>query len=204
MKPILSTIQKFFLIGDNMPVPRHPVSTMWIVWAVGVILIFDIIFAEDIFSYNSRTAIFIVAGIVPSILSFHNKEYVELKLKKSCKNLFACLYGINFFMMAFSVAIKVVSYWGEIGILFLMQQSIFLSFWLLSIPLVLIYNPWRWGGLAITLFLGTVGYKLFLNWHFKSWHTISFSSLLLTIGIVLIAAVVSCRISRRRIKRLFG
>lgn len=203
MKSILSAIQEFFLISDDLPVPRPPVLIMWAVWIVSVIVIFDIVFAEDIYSYNSRTAIFVVAGIIPSIGSFHDKEYVKRKLKKSCKNLLACLYRINFFMMVFCIAMKVMSYWGEIGIQFLIRESVFLSFWLLSIPLVLVYNPWRWGGLATSIFLSTVGYKLFLDWYFKSWHTISFTSLILTVGIVLIVAVISCRISCSRIKKLF-
>ncbi len=155
MKSIFSTIKEFSSTGDDTPIPKHPVLTIWIIWFVGIIVLFDIVFADEILSPSSRTAIFLGAGMI-------------------------------------------------IFPQFIAKESVFLLFWFLSIPLVLLYNPWRWGIWAAAIFIGTIAYKLILDECLKYWSAVTLPFLLLTGGLVLIAAIVSWNISRRRIEKLFS
>ncbi|MCI7304495.1 hypothetical protein NIA71_11430 [Ihubacter massiliensis] len=204
MKSIFSTIKEFSSTGDDTPIPKHPVLTIWIIWFVGIIVLFDIVFADEILSPSSRTAIFLGAGMIISMRSFHNRAYVNNKLKKRCTSLIGYLYGWNFIAMVIGEASKVINQWGEIGPQFIAKESVFLLFWFLSIPLVLLYNPWRWGIWAAAIFIGTIAYKLILDECLKYWSAVTLPFLLLTGGLVLIATIVSWNISRRRIKKLFG
>lgn len=204
MRQSLSIIKQFFLSSDDMPTPRHPVSTKWAVWVVAVIILFDMVIAKDILSYNSRTAVFVVIGILPSIWAFHDKNYVQLKLKKRFRNLLVYLYRINIFWMVFGTVMQIISYWGEIGLPFLARESVFLSFWFLSIPLVLVYKLLRWGIWAGIIFLVTIGYYILLQWYINCEDATLFVSWTLIAGNVLIAAVIGFKASCYKIKQLFG
>lgn len=203
MKHILSTIQKFFYISDDMVItPRRSTLTMWTVWIIAVIALFDIVFADEILSLRSRVAPFIACGMLILIMAFHDQEYVKLKLKKRCNNLLGYLYCINLVLMGIQILLEVVSYWGEIGFPFFVRQSVFLIFWILSIPLVLIYEAWKWCICAGAVFLTAIGYHALLQWYINNWNTNTFFFLCLTIGGVLCAAIVSFNISRYKIKKL--
>lgn len=144
----------------------------------------------------------VVCGIVPSVWSFCNPQYVRSRLKTHYRNLARYLYCINLIWILLYALVEVLCQWGGIKLQFLAGQSAFLSCWLLSIMLVVVYNPWEWViWLGIILFI-TVGYYFFLKRHLGGWNDLSFISLSLTIGAILIAGIISYKISQHKIKAL--
>ena len=216
---IKSAINRFFFIPDDTPAPKSPFQAMWFVWLLVVNSIFNKIFTGKILTMEAASIMLIVCGMAPSIWSFYNKRYVEHKLKKYCKNLTWYLFRLNLIWMAAYVIGEILGQWpllfgnissyeddslyGSVTLPYLAGQSEFFVFWLLSIPLVLVYHPWRWGMWVTAIGLIIAGYHFFLKWYASNWDTISFGSLCLTIGVVLVSAVVSYKVSQYNIKRLF-
>lgn len=202
---ILNKIKQSNKLGIEMlqrtPIPKQPFLTMWLVWIVGVFLLFDVIFAEEAWSLGERFAIFLIVGMFSDIRSFHSKKFVMSELKKKVKNLLFYLYRDNLICMAIGITVEIFTLNTQLGVpLLLARDSAFLVFWFLTIPLALIYNPWWWGLYASNIFLGTWVYRWFLDAYVEISNKLTIQYLCLTIGAVLIAVVVSIFISYSRIK----
>ncbi|WP_269477132.1 hypothetical protein [Hominibacterium faecale] len=220
---IISIIKKnHFILEDvpDPPIPKRQFTIIWSVWIVGAILVFKKLMTGEFLTKGAPTIMLIVVGMVPSIWIFCSKEYVK-SLKKSARNLVWWLYRLNLIWIILYVIGELLCRWillygdnrasyendpiyGNATLSYLAVQCVFLSFWFLSISLVLVYKPWLWGIQAAGIIGITAGYYYFLKWYIGSWDEISFVSLCLTVGGVVASAVSSYKLSKKRMKTLFS
>lgn len=219
----ISIIKKnHFILEDvsDPPIPKRQFTIIWSVWIVGAILVFKKLMTGEFLTKGAPTIMLIVVGMVPSIWIFCSKEYVK-SLKKSARNLVWWLYRLNLIWIILYVIGELLYRWillygdnrtsyennpiyGNATLSYLAVQCVFLSFWFLSISLVLVYKPWLWGIQAAGIIGIIAGYYYFLKWYIGSGDEISFVSLCLTMGGVVASAVSSYELSKKRMKTLFS
>ncbi len=190
---------------QRVPSLKQPFLAMWLIWMVGVFILFDGIFAEVFWNMGEKFALFLIAGMFSSIRSFHSKRFVNLELKRKINNLTGYLYCSNLTWMAIGIGVEVFTLSAQMSIVALIvRDSAFLLFWFLTIPSAVIYSPWKWILYAANIFVGTFVYRWILDAYVDVHDEVSIQFVCMTVGVVLITATLSVAFSHHKIQKMFG
>lgn len=199
-------IIKYFEIIAIAPLNKTSFIIIWCIWMVFIEVAFDKLETGHFIAVGDCTTGFMFLGIILTMHIFSNKQYVEEIVKKYYKNLMKPLYTLNI-LLIFSEeildAFVAVCLFPRAGIdaEYIMLQTVFLVFWLLSIPLVLIYNQLDWLiNVLIIIIISGLCY-IFFNWFIYCCSVTIISVCILAIGIIVCAVAVSLKLSMKRLKQ---
>jgi len=132
--------EDYYTILAESPKLEKAIGIIWLIWLICTTLVFTKITTGEFLNFRYRIIMFIAVGMYPSIDIFSNIDYVR-KINKNIKVFITILYVPNIVLLIIKEVADFISEilaGNNIDCNFIIAQCIFISFWLLSIPIPLI------------------------------------------------------------------
>lgn len=194
-------LQKNIYDSLKLTAPPNYKIVMWGIWFLFAFVFFEVLLDKRIFSTGNSTAVYYFLGIVLPTLAFEDYTFFKRGMESKGK---ICIYTYlyNFIWMIPGVILTDIT-WNSFGFEPLVRGCVAFFYWVLSIPLTLINNIKWWVIGAVGICLNSILYLMLLENLTKTYNVFSNVHLLFSIGICLVATIISIMIFNYRINVIF-